>query len=73
MKFDHCLYVANLIESYLHDHPDAMDDFEGIRSWWITQQKLQESAYSVSHALDLLIQKGVVERVRDDFYKYAIG
>jgi hypothetical protein len=70
-EFNHSLYVASLIEKYLQSHPEAMDSFDGIKSWWITQQKLQESAYSVSHALDILIQKGIVEQVHDDLYRYS--
>lgn len=70
-EFDQSLYVAGLIEKYLQGHPNAMDSMEGIRNWWITQQKLQESAYCVSVALDLLMEKGVVERVQGDLYRHA--
>lgn len=63
------MYVASLIEKYLRSHPDAMDSFDGIRTWWITQQKIQESANSVSFALDLLIKKGVVVKVNEDLYR----
>lgn len=71
IEYDHELYLAGLIEKYLQSHPDAMDSFDGIMGWWITQQKLHESAYSVGFALDILVEKGVVERVRNGYYKYA--
>ena len=68
---NHNLYVATLIESYLLSHPDAMDSFEGIWRWWITQQKLHESAYSVKVALEILIEKGIVEEMGNGFFRCA--
>ena len=69
---NHYLYVAKLIEKYLQSHPDAMDSFDGIMSWWITQQKLDESEESVSFALNILVEKGVVMKVRNNCYRYAV-
>ncbi len=69
MTFDRDQYVADLIEEYLNNHPDAMDSFEGIRNWWVTQQKLSESVHSVSCALRILIDRGVVEKTRNEYYK----
>ena len=68
---DHSLYVARLIENYLQAHPNAMDSFEGIRRWWITEQKIHESAFSVQNALEILLDKGVVEEVGGGFFKCA--
>ncbi|GGY41701.1 hypothetical protein GCM10011297_13380 [Bacterioplanes sanyensis] len=68
---DHSLYVARLIENYLQAHPNAMDSFEGIRRWWITEQKIHESAFSVKDALEILVSKGVVEEVGGGFFKCA--
>lgn len=68
---DQVFYIAYLIEEYLKSHPEAMDSFEGISKWWITRQKLYESANSVNHALNLLIKRGVVERVGEKYYRYA--
>ncbi|WP_221793900.1 hypothetical protein [Oceanobacter mangrovi] len=65
------IYVANLIERYLLTHPDAMDNFDGIWRWWITQQKLYESANSVKEALDILVDKGIVVEVENGFFKYV--
>ncbi len=66
---DQSLYVARLIEDYLRSHPEAMDSFEGISKWWITRQKLHESAYSVNNALNILIHKGVVEKTDNEYYR----
>ncbi len=69
-RYDQSVYVAHSIEEYLKSHPDAMDSFEGISKWWITRQKLHESANSVNHALSILIHKGVVEKVDKEYYRY---
>ncbi len=66
---DQTLYVARLIEEYLRSHPEAMDSFEGISKWWITRQKLHESAYSVNNALTILIIKGVIEKTGSEYYR----
>lgn len=70
--FDRSLYVAALIENYLQSNPNATDSFEGITSWWVAKQKQKESVFEVSCALDFLIEKGVVIKVNDDLYRYAI-
>jgi len=70
-RSDQFIYVAHLIEEYLRSHPEAMDSFDGISKWWITRQKLHESANSVNSALDILINKGVVEKVEDEYYRYT--
>ena len=73
MSQDYCvdqsLYVARLIEEYLRSHPEAMDSFEGISKWWITRQKMHESAYSVNSALNILIRKGVIEKTNNEYYR----
>ena len=68
---DQSLYVARLIEGYLRSHPEAMDSFDGISKWWITRQKLYESADAVNCALSILVDKGVIEKVDNECYRYA--
>ncbi|MBX2807767.1 MAG: hypothetical protein KTR20_03965 [Cellvibrionaceae bacterium] len=68
---DQFFYVASLIENYLRSHPEAMDNFEGISKWWITKQKMHESAHSVNNALNILIERGVVEKIGDEYYQYV--
>ncbi|MGS2718693.1 hypothetical protein ACVBE9_11000 [Eionea flava] len=68
---DQSMYVARLIEEYLRSHPEAMDSFDGISKWWITRQKLYESADAVNSALGMLVDKGVIEKVEDEYYRYA--
>ncbi|ODS25030.1 hypothetical protein AB835_00555 [Candidatus Endobugula sertula] len=68
---DQSIYVAHLIEEYLRSHPEAMDSFDGISKWWITRQKLHESVDSVNSALHILINKGIVEKIEDEYYRYT--
>lgn len=68
---DQSIYVARLIEEYLRSHPEAMDSFDGISKWWITRQKMYESADAVNSALGMLVDKGVIEKVEDEYYRYA--
>ena len=72
IQFKRNLYVADLIERYLKKRPDAMDSFEGIHAWWLKQAKREESVNTVSEALDMLVDHGVVEVVEKDLYKYAL-
>ncbi|EGG93679.1 hypothetical protein IMCC1989_942 [gamma proteobacterium IMCC1989] len=48
-----------------------MDSFDGISKWWITRQKLYESADAVNCALSILVDKGVIEKVDNECYRYA--
>ncbi len=73
MTQDYCtdpsFYVAHLIEEYLRSHPEAMDSFEGISKWWVTRQKMHESTCSVTNALNILIEKGVIEKTDNQYYR----
>ena len=73
MLLERNLYVASLIERYLLSHPNAMDNLDGIIGWWLTQQKINESVHAVSCALELLVDKGVVEKVRDGYYRCTMN
>ena len=54
--------VAQEIETYLDTRPDAADDLEGVRSWWIARQRFLEARRVVAAALDRLVEDGRVER-----------
>lgn len=54
--------VAKEIETYLETRPDAADDLEGVRSWWIARQRFLEARRTVEAALDRLVEEGRVER-----------
>lgn len=53
---------SDLIEklvSYSHDHPMASDTAEGIAQWWV-QMPVEE----VQAALELLVERGIWEKVK---------
>lgn len=54
--------IADEIKRYLADHPEGIDTIDGITRWWLPRQKLQESAFLVKQALDLLVAELLVER-----------
>ena len=53
--------VADEIRRYLITHPQSCDTLEGIADWWIAQQRLYEAYEVVGKALELLVEKGVVQ------------
>jgi hypothetical protein len=53
--------VASRIVGYLESHPDACDTAEGVR-WWLDDPEV--SVEDVASALDELVSKGHVERMR---------
>lgn len=56
--------VAQEIERYLAQHPDAADNAEGIRRWWLWPGAREESEETVQAALDLLEERGVVVKTK---------
>ena len=54
--------IADEIVRYLERHPKAADSAEGIRLWWITRQRLEESLATTQCALDYLERRGVVAK-----------
>lgn len=59
---DQVARVAQEIEAYLATRPQAADDLEGVRSWWIARQRFLEARRLVAAALDRLVEEGRVER-----------
>lgn len=55
--------MAREIENYLDAHPDAADDVEGVRTWWIARKRFLESHRLVEAALGQLVAQGRVERL----------
>lgn len=53
--------IADQIECYLKDHPNAADTIEGITKWWLTGQKIEVSNLIVQQALIYLDSKSVVK------------
>ena len=60
---EHIHDAAAAIERYLHTRPQAAETVEGIARWWLIRQRYEDSIDLVRHALDLLVRRGVVERL----------
>lgn len=56
--------IAREILAYLTDHPDAGDTLEGIMEWWMLERKIKFESSSVEQALNELVTKGDVLRVK---------
>lgn len=48
------------ILDYLQTHQQAGDTLEGIASWWLASERIDESVVRVKRSLDNLKSKGVV-------------
>jgi len=49
---------------YLRAHPQAADTVDGIVLWWLPRQRYEEAVDRVQHALDDLVARGLVGRIR---------
>jgi hypothetical protein len=54
--------IVGAIERYLNEHPNAADAIEGIRRWWITPERRDDTPARVQVALDLLVTCGRLSR-----------
>jgi Fe2+ or Zn2+ uptake regulation protein len=50
------------IEDYLSKHPGAADSEQGITRYWLPEMGLEASLGEVVHALDKLVEIGVIDR-----------
>ena len=68
--------VAGEIERYCLAHPDARDTADGI-SWWVQMQRQQDIRDTVPAAIELLIERGILERSTSpdgaELYGYRAG
>lgn len=53
--------IADQIEYYLKNHPNAADTGEGITKWWLSDLGIEASDIVVQQALDYLCTKSVVK------------
>ena len=53
--------IADGIECYLKNHPNAADTIEGITKWWLPGQGIEVSSLIVQQALNYLGSKSVVK------------
>lgn len=54
------LVMARMILSYLVKNPDAKDTIHGIAQWWLLNEKIDQTLYSILNALNFLISKDLV-------------
>jgi hypothetical protein len=52
--------IAEEIQLYLFNHPNAADTLGGIARWWLTRQRYEEATSLVKKALDNLFARGLV-------------
>ena len=50
------IVIAEIIERYVSDHPQAVDTAEGIRAWWVAPRFYGASPEDVQGALDYLVE-----------------
>jgi hypothetical protein len=59
--------IAQEIESYLAEYPNAADTAVGVHNWWRPSSSIRGSPAEVQQALDHLVERGsVVRTVRGD-------
>jgi CTP-dependent riboflavin kinase len=65
--------IADEIRRYLSAHPDAADSRDGVLRWWLTRQRIEESADAVQRALEYLVSQGKITRkvMQDGTIVYA--
>lgn len=56
--------LSTTILSYLRKNPDAGDTLEGIMRWWLEFERVDQSADEVAEALDSLLEKGLLKKVK---------
>lgn len=55
--------IAQAIEGYVTEHPQAADTCEGICMWWLAGEPDGDSLEDVQTALDYLVEAGCLSRV----------
>jgi Fe2+ or Zn2+ uptake regulation protein len=56
--------VSQPIIKYLQSQPQAGDTLEGIVSWWLLRQQVEDSLASIQQVLDRLALEGIVKQRR---------
>ena len=57
--------IAEEIQLYFFNHPNAADTLDGITRWWLTRQRYEEATTLVKKALESLIARGLVAQTRN--------
>ena len=66
--------ISQMILSYLQKHPGAGDTLEGITRWWLESERVDLSVEVVAEALEALLEKGSLKRVKcDGIFLYKLS
>jgi Fe2+ or Zn2+ uptake regulation protein len=57
--------IRREVLEYLCEHPHAMDNLEGIATWWLPRHEVRVGVEQVARALESLETDGFVERIGD--------
>jgi hypothetical protein len=57
------IVIAEIIERYATEHPQAADTAEGIRAWWVAPRLRDASPAQVQGALEYLVKSGRMARI----------
>jgi hypothetical protein len=56
--------IEDDIVQYLSQRPDAADTLRGIRQWWLSRTRADDSDADIQRALDDLVDRGAVTTIR---------
>ena len=56
--------LARAILQYLSRHPEAKDTREGISTWWLQGQQIEQTVHELSKALDFLVARDFIVESR---------
>ena len=56
--------ISESVYRYLQRHPEAGDTLEGITRWWLEFERSEQYVDEVSAAIESMLQKGVVKKVK---------
>jgi Fe2+ or Zn2+ uptake regulation protein len=48
---------------YLAEHPQAMDNVQGIAEWWVMRQQVRVEVETLVKVLEQLVDEGLIEKV----------
>lgn len=53
--------IADRIECYLKNHPNAADTIEGIIKWWLPGLEIEVPSLIVQQAINYLVSKSIIK------------
>jgi hypothetical protein len=63
--------LARAILEYLSRHPQAKDTREGIATWWLQQQQIEQAVRRISRVMEFLASRNfIIERRGPDLRVY---